>query len=325
MAEQPKVAVIIPFYQKERGILRKAVESVLAQKGYENYEIIVVDDGSPVPAREELAELQRDHGATLRLVEQANTGPGGARNRGLDAVGPDARYVAFLDSDDTWAETHLQDAVYALEMGYDLYFAAVKHFSWRDDFASRVRMQSQRLVDNERRLFCVETNLFDIVVRPNAVVTSTVVYRFERYSTLRFRTEFCVTEDLLFLLDLFSHNPPVIFSDKIDSTYGRGVNIWTGAAWGDDQMFARMRANAKFIKFVLGHYCLNAEQRIYMRRMLNDARYSFVAALLHQLHTGNSIDMDDLVKQYKEDALTFVYFIPNVFVALWLKFVVRKQ
>ena len=46
----PTIAVIIPYFQREAGILRRALASVFAQTNAPSWEIIVVDDGSPVPA-----------------------------------------------------------------------------------------------------------------------------------------------------------------------------------------------------------------------------------------------------------------------------------
>ena len=86
--------------------------------------MIVVDDASPVPAADEMAALPAaamPH--PVQVIRQPNAGPGGARNAGLDALPADARYVAFLDSDDEWSEDHLARAVAALQAGYDFYFA----------------------------------------------------------------------------------------------------------------------------------------------------------------------------------------------------------
>ena len=56
------VAVLIPYFQRQPGILANTVRSVLAQQGFDDYQVIVVDDGSPVPAADELAGIteQRD-------------------------------------------------------------------------------------------------------------------------------------------------------------------------------------------------------------------------------------------------------------------------
>ncbi|HZV67174.1 MAG TPA: hypothetical protein VFG03_19960 [Telluria sp.] len=60
------IAVIIPFYQRESGILLKAIASALAQVQVVPPTIIVVDDASPVPAKVELKDVMLAHpGRTL--------------------------------------------------------------------------------------------------------------------------------------------------------------------------------------------------------------------------------------------------------------------
>jgi len=124
----PKVSVIIPFYQKEKGILPKAVKSVLTQKDYNNYEIIIVDDGSPVSASDEISDLQEKNPGKIRIIKQKNRGVAAAKNIALNNVASDTTYVAFLDSDDVWYDFHLWQGIYGLERGYDLYFSNFINF-----------------------------------------------------------------------------------------------------------------------------------------------------------------------------------------------------
>jgi glycosyltransferase involved in cell wall biosynthesis len=100
----PAVSVVIPFYRAR--YLREALQSVQAQT-FTDYEIIVVDDGSPDQAEVERCLL--DGGARIRYLRQENQGPAAARNTALRAAR--GRFVAFLDSDDTWEPTYLQEQV----------------------------------------------------------------------------------------------------------------------------------------------------------------------------------------------------------------------
>jgi glycosyltransferase involved in cell wall biosynthesis len=101
----PTVSVIIPFYRAR--YLRDAIESVRAQT-FTDYELLVVDDGSP--DREEVERLAlAGKDARIRYFRQENQGPAAARNTGLRAAR--GRFVAFLDSDDTWEPTYLQEQI----------------------------------------------------------------------------------------------------------------------------------------------------------------------------------------------------------------------
>src|SRR3712207_793010 len=99
----PLVSVVIPCYNQAH-FLGEAIESVLAQS-YPNFEIIVVDDGSP----DNTSEVARSY-PEVRLVRQENQGLSGARNAGLACS--EGEYVVFLDADDRLLpealETHLK-------------------------------------------------------------------------------------------------------------------------------------------------------------------------------------------------------------------------
>jgi glycosyltransferase involved in cell wall biosynthesis len=100
---KPIVSVIIPTYN--RGwILTEAIDSVLAQD-YEDYELIVVDDGSTDNTR----EILDDYGQDIMVLRQANKGVSAARNRGIAEAG--GQLVAFLDSDDLWLPRKLSRQV----------------------------------------------------------------------------------------------------------------------------------------------------------------------------------------------------------------------
>ena len=123
MSKTKTVSVVIPYYQKQQGILVKSINSILAQDIDAVIKIIVVDDGSPVSADSELANLVNDKSSSISIIHQSNQGPAGARNRGLDAVPDDTDFIAFLDSDDEWTPNHLSSALTALGDDYDFYFS----------------------------------------------------------------------------------------------------------------------------------------------------------------------------------------------------------
>lgn len=92
--KSPLVSVIIPTYN--RGwILQEAIESVLAQE-FDDFELIVVDDGSTDNTRDILNQYKED----ILICRQPHQGVSAARNRGLDSAS--GSLIAFLDSDDLW-------------------------------------------------------------------------------------------------------------------------------------------------------------------------------------------------------------------------------
>ena len=90
------VSTIIPVYNRTAQ-LREAVESVLAQD-YRPIEIIVVDDGSADDTLAYATKLAGQHPGIVRVVSQANAGPGMARERGRQMA--QGEFIQYLDSDD---------------------------------------------------------------------------------------------------------------------------------------------------------------------------------------------------------------------------------
>jgi len=90
----PLISVIIPTYN--RGwILKEALDSVIGQD-FDDFELIVIDDGST----DETGQILDEYGSRIRTYFQPNRGVSAARNSGIQKAA--GRYVAFLDSDDLW-------------------------------------------------------------------------------------------------------------------------------------------------------------------------------------------------------------------------------
>jgi glycosyltransferase involved in cell wall biosynthesis len=113
----PTVSVVIPFYRAR--YLSEALESVRAQT-FTDYELVVVDDGSP--DRKEVDRLGLAEDARIRYLRQGNQGPAAARNTALRAAR--GQLIAFLDSDDTWESTYLQEQIDGLtrDTGLDVIY-----------------------------------------------------------------------------------------------------------------------------------------------------------------------------------------------------------
>ena len=101
-----QVSVIIPTYNRAQR-LGKAIDSVLAQS-HQDFELIVVDDGS----EDNTDELIENYNSDIVYIRQENSGAAAARNRGIEK----ARYnlLAFLDSDDWFAENKLKTQIQAM-------------------------------------------------------------------------------------------------------------------------------------------------------------------------------------------------------------------
>ena len=109
----PKVSVVIPTYNHQCYILA-ALDSVFAQT-FTDFEIIVVNDGSPDNTAEVLRPLTES--GRIRYIEQKNQGQSAARNRGISEA--KGEFIALLDDDDIWPPDKLQWQVEELQNNPD--------------------------------------------------------------------------------------------------------------------------------------------------------------------------------------------------------------
>ena len=109
MTHSPHFSIIMPLYNKAPYV-RKAVESIVGQT-YGDWELIVVDNGSTDGSGEIVAGKTDSRIRIVRLKE--NIGPGGARNHGVsESIAP---WICFLDADDWWEPTFLEEMAGLIE------------------------------------------------------------------------------------------------------------------------------------------------------------------------------------------------------------------
>lgn len=160
------VSVVIPAYNRADMTL-EALWSVLVQSRPPR-ELIVVDDGSTddtVDRVERAATLVAAAGVrtVVEVVRLSHCGrPGAVRNRGVDRAGGD--WIAFLDSDDLWASTKLEESLAAAgDTGRDLVHT-------RELWLRNGREISQRSMTHAREGDIFADALVKCIVGPSTVV-----------------------------------------------------------------------------------------------------------------------------------------------------------
>lgn len=104
----PEISVIVPVYRVE-AYLGECLESIAAQT-FQNFELILVDDGSD-DGSGMMCDAYAQHHPNTRVLHQSNQGLSEARNQGVQIAR--GEYVVFIDSDDYVSPDHLQ---YLLEL-----------------------------------------------------------------------------------------------------------------------------------------------------------------------------------------------------------------
>jgi glycosyltransferase involved in cell wall biosynthesis len=124
LSAAPLVSVIIPAFNVAPYI-GETLDSVFAQT-FAHYEVIVINDGSP-----DTEKLERELARFINrvnYVKQENRGASAARNAGLRAA--QSEFVAFLDADDLWLPSYLDEQIKLLrERKCDLVCADAEVFS----------------------------------------------------------------------------------------------------------------------------------------------------------------------------------------------------
>lgn len=99
-------SVIVPIYKVEK-YLKKCVDSILDQT-YKNYELILVDDGSP-DSCPQICDYYSQKDQRVKVIHQKNRGLVNARNTGVhEAKG---KYICYVDGDD-WISSNLLEIVF---------------------------------------------------------------------------------------------------------------------------------------------------------------------------------------------------------------------
>ena len=103
MTDELEFSIIVPVYNA-RKYLEDCVSSVLKQS-YDNYEIILVDDGSTDDSPQLCDSLAKEH-PCIKVIHKSNSGPLESRRVGLSSA--KGQWIIYLDSDDRLSENALQ-------------------------------------------------------------------------------------------------------------------------------------------------------------------------------------------------------------------------
>lgn len=206
-----KFSVVIPLYNKGNHIIH-TIESVLNQS-YDDYEILVVDDGSTDDSAEKVKEIPSSR---IRIFRQKNQGVSVARNVGIENA--KGEYIAFLDADDAWKPEYLETIS-----------KLIYHYPESDIFvtAYEILMKDGRInvsTQLETGEGYVESYWETLGDKYDFVWTSaTVVRRTALQKAGLFKQGERIGQDLDMWARVARNNPKVSYSSKICVTYTRNA------------------------------------------------------------------------------------------------------
>src|SRR4029453_2356300 len=185
----PMFSVIIPTYNRA-SFIAKAVDSVLRQS-FNDYEIVVVDDGSTDTTRQALQQ----YGERITVVNKANSGVSAARNRGIGNA--NGKWIAFLDSDDEWKENYLARQVENIRSNPNVIAFITNAINIHPGGVSHTHFQNTILKRFGMRTFVRIRRPFRAIMNhPHWYLQSIVVRRDVLLRSRLFDTSLTIAEDL---------------------------------------------------------------------------------------------------------------------------------
>lgn len=222
----PEVTIIIPVYNREK-LIGSAIDSVLSQT-LENFQLVVVDDGSTDGTWEVLRQISgSDDRVKIKRNLEYPKGPAGARNSGLLLKG--GKYVAFLDSDDTWNPDYLEESVKILEENSDvgLVFSDLRRVSENGNvivsskFLDETPFPDSFNVNMNNYINTVRNGkalLADAITKRFTMGLHSCVLRVEVFDQLEIMN-LRVSEDHFFTLDYLNSGLPFVIRNSIGVNY----------------------------------------------------------------------------------------------------------
>lgn len=213
----PEVSIIVPVYKVEP-FLERCIKSILSQT-YKNFELILVDDGSP-DCCPEICDTWAVVDSRIRVIHKTNGGLSSARNAGLDVA--KGKYIHFVDSDD-WIE---QDAIQYLitileENQADMVMA--EHV--RKESKKNSEHQNKNLIVWDQREFL--QHFFKLGTQINVQYAWAKLYRSELFEGIRYPIGL-TAEDIPTTFEIALKCEKIVYSKKIVYHYSINPNSITG-------------------------------------------------------------------------------------------------
>ena len=175
MKSQTKISILMAVYNTDFSYIKRAIDSVLNQD-FQDFELIIIDDGSKENNRELLLDCVEKNEDKLIYIRHSNRGQSESINRGvLNCVG---EYITILDSDDEYKPNHLSACLSAID-NYDL-----------------ICSKSATIVDDVKDFYVPDKNdLTKLIHLDNSVLFGTLFGRKKVFSMINFRSGFAADAD----------------------------------------------------------------------------------------------------------------------------------
>ena len=196
--DNPAVSVIVPVYNAEK-YLRQCIDSILSQT-FSNYELILVDDGSPDISGAICDEYANIH-ENVNVIHKINGGVSSARQCGLEKA--KGEYVIHVDPDD-WVDSDMLEKLYDAAVNDKADMLICDYYEENNGITKYVSQQPTSLNH--------DMVLYDVVYKLHGSCCNKLVRRelFHKYS-ISFPEQFSLHEDLYVTIALLKENISVSY------------------------------------------------------------------------------------------------------------------
>ena len=315
-----KLSIIIPTFNAENYLL-DAIESVKNQTiGFENIELILVDDNSTDNTKSILEELSSNYRNVKSIFLEENSGsPSRPRNIGIESAS--SEYIMFLDNDDTYQETFCEK-MYSTIVSYNAEIVTCRNY---DIYGGKIS-KYHSILDNKDNLIILNSIEDDeSLLSTTSMLIWNKIYKKSLFleNNIHFPTG-TLYEDVYFNLQAYSNANKIIF---LNDFYGYNYHIRTE---GEDKSTSQDFKKENLIKFSNGlnniFIYLEENEKIF-RNFESEMLIGFTKwLLLTDCSCDNKLNLFGKFKKYykRYDIFVRLYHIPliqNILINLGIKFI----
>ena len=271
-------SIVIPLYNKEFSI-KNTILSVLNQS-YQNFEIVIVDDGSTDGSVDVVKTIQDDR---VFLIHQENRGVSAARNRGIKETNNEC--IAFLDGDDLWKTNHLEEIVKMMSVfpNEKIYVTSFEYSDNRSVFKKpRSKMISK--IDN----YFDEAVFENIITSSNVIVKKSALDKVGLFNeNLKYGEDLDMWFRLALKFDIVKNtNVTAIYRVDAENRSDHKQNLYKCFEYYIDLKNTHNNSEKKYLRFLIN-------RRLYSYIRVGEIKFFFYLIVKH----GNTHFIDYLLKK----------------------------
>lgn len=306
--KQKKVSVIVPMYNVDKYI-EECLDSLL-QQSYNNYEIILINDGS---TDKTLEKCKKYENGKIRIINQSNQGVSIARNNGL--MESRGEYILFVDADDVCSKKYIEKLVEALEQENNIDMAICNYTKIIEI------LDNEKLADNN--VIIPSKNLLNEMIQNelkegylwNKIFKRSIIEN----NNIKFENNISVWEDLYFVLEYLLKANKVIRIKDILYYY----RTREGSAINRKESLKGLKHKLKILELILKNICKyedkssnNVIKKLYITILLK------ILLIEYKEKIETKDDIKEKIKEIEKIAKTINIGVKNILKYIYLKIMI---